>query len=79
MTAISVPIATDGITVTFCATCAFCGTKSDGTVEGSNLAVPSLENVTLKPGWGTVQTDNGLKLWCGDCNPGSITASDAGT
>ena len=65
---IRVPIATAGITVTFCATCAFCGTKTDGTVDASQLSVPFFESVTLKPGWGVLQTDNGSRIWCGKCD-----------
>ena len=64
---VNVPLANEGIKITFCATCAFCGVKTDGAVDGDRLALPFYTTVKLKPGWETVQTDNGLNIWCGDC------------
>ena len=66
---VNVPLATEGITITFCATCAFCGTKTDGTVDGAALVQPFFAGVKLKAGWGIIQTDSGVRIWCGECTP----------
>ena len=66
---VSVLLSNEDIAITFCATCAFCCAKTDGTVTGEEITSPTYSTVTLKHGWGTIQLNTGLRVWCGGCNP----------
>lgn len=65
-----VPLSQLGLSVVFTATCSWCKTRATGDVSSEAVTKPLYSSVELKDGWERVQTNQGMKIWCGDC-PGS--------